>query len=328
MLMRPLLTLVLGFWLTSPVHAVIIDSGDGTGNTTAPADDPGWAHVGNRGGLTAIYLGNGWVLTANHVGIGSVTIQGVQYPPVADSYIQLENVSGPPPDLGVFQIDPSPELPILPIRASTPPVDAAVIMIGKGHNRGPATSWDPPGPVGPIDGYEWGEGRTMRWGTNLVTGTSTTRNTESFYTQFTQGDTAHEAQGANGDSGGAVFIEQGDVWELAGVMFEIAVYEGQPAETALYGNLTYAADLASYRSQIIEIVRPECSDEVDNDGDDLIDFPADPDCSDLSGLSEHASVPSLLAWGRALVAGLLTGTAFWILRRRRPRDAMAGGAEF
>jgi len=322
MLMRPLLTLVLGFWLTWPAHAVIIDSGDGTGNTTAPADDPGWAHVGNRGGLTAIYLGDGWILTANHVGIGDVTFDGVLYPAVTGSYIQLENDAGSPPDLGVYQIDPRPELPILPLRASTPPVDTAVISIGKGRNRGSATSWDPDGPGGydPIDGYEWGTGTTMRWGTNLVAGFYTAFDTECFYTEFTEGDTAHETQAATGDSGGAVFAENGDTWELAGVMLAIGTYEDQPAETALYGNLTYAADLAIYRDQIIAIARPECSDEVDNDGDDLIDFPADPDCSDPADLSEHApvpTIPSLSSWGRALAAGLLASATLWTSRRRQ-----------
>ena len=51
---------------------MIIASGDGTGNTTAPADDPGFANVGNRGGLTGVYLGRRWVLTANHVGEGDI----------------------------------------------------------------------------------------------------------------------------------------------------------------------------------------------------------------------------------------------------------------
>ena len=56
---------------------MIIASGDGTGNTTAPADDPGFAHVGNRGGLTGVYLGRRWVLTANHVGEGDIELLGV-----------------------------------------------------------------------------------------------------------------------------------------------------------------------------------------------------------------------------------------------------------
>ena len=45
-------------------QAVIIEAGDGTGNVTAPPDDPGWANLGNRGGTTGVYLGRRWVLTA------------------------------------------------------------------------------------------------------------------------------------------------------------------------------------------------------------------------------------------------------------------------
>jgi len=290
------LALALGSCLTRPARAVIIDSGDGTGNTSAPAEDPGWAHVGARGGLTAIYLGNGWVLTANHVQVGDVTFDGILYPAVANSHIRLENDDASLPDLGVYRIDPSPELPILPIRATTPPVDTAVIMIGKGRNRGSATSWDPDGPAGPYDGYEWGLGMAMRWGTNLVEGFSRAVNTECFYTDFTEGEPSHEAQAATGDSGGAVFIENGDTWEIAGVLLAIGPYEEQPAETALYGNSTYAADLALYRDQIIAIARPECSDEVDNDGDDLIDFPDDPDCSDLSDAAEKPPPLHIPGW--------------------------------
>lgn len=54
----------------------MISSGDGSGNTTAPVDDPGFGNVGARGNATAVYLGNQWVLTANHVGTGSVVLGG------------------------------------------------------------------------------------------------------------------------------------------------------------------------------------------------------------------------------------------------------------
>ena len=46
--MRALLgmAVVLALSWGAPAGAVIIASGDGTGNTSAPLDDPGWAHVG------------------------------------------------------------------------------------------------------------------------------------------------------------------------------------------------------------------------------------------------------------------------------------------
>jgi hypothetical protein len=65
-------SLWLAIWLvlcvTPASRAVLISSDDGTGNTTAPASDPGWSNVGDRGGLSAVYVGNGWVLSAGHVG--------------------------------------------------------------------------------------------------------------------------------------------------------------------------------------------------------------------------------------------------------------------
>lgn len=313
--------LALGLCLAWPARAVIIDLGDGTGNTSAPGDDPGWANVGTTpGGLTAIYIGYGWVLTANHVGLGDVVLGGETYEAVAGSYVQLENDTGPPPDLGVFRIDPKPSLPVLPISASTPSTSTDVVMIGHGRNRGSATSWNPPGPLGPYYGYEWGVGRSMRWGTNVVAGTGgTVAYTQAFYTSFTDTDgTTDEAQGANGDSGGPVFVENGSVWEVAGVMLAVAEYDGQPADLALYGNLTYAADLAAYRDQIIALTRPQCSDEVDNDGDELIDYPSDPGCFSLADPSERlAGLPGLSPWGLAVLAGLLAGTSVWMVRRQR-----------
>ena len=65
--MRRTLLFALTLLLSAPADALILDSGDGQGNTTPPADDPGWAHVGRVTGPSGIYLGNGWVLTANHV---------------------------------------------------------------------------------------------------------------------------------------------------------------------------------------------------------------------------------------------------------------------
>ena len=38
------LAVLLHLVLAATAGAVIIDSGDGTGNTSAPADDPGWVH--------------------------------------------------------------------------------------------------------------------------------------------------------------------------------------------------------------------------------------------------------------------------------------------
>ena len=80
-----LVACVLATLVALPSAAVVFVSGDGTGNLTAPPDDFGLAHVGKAGGLTAVYVGGGWVLTADHVAVQDVTFGGVVYPGVIGS---------------------------------------------------------------------------------------------------------------------------------------------------------------------------------------------------------------------------------------------------
>jgi MYXO-CTERM domain-containing protein len=84
--------------------------------------------------------------------------------------------------------------------------------------------------------------------------------TTLFRTSFSNDATAlpDEAQGAPGDSGGGVFYHNGQNWELAGIMLAVGQLNGQPAETAVFGNQTFIADVATYRNEIVSIV-PEPS---------------------------------------------------------------------
>ncbi|MEM7408698.1 MAG: hypothetical protein AAF430_00510 [Myxococcota bacterium] len=250
----------LGANAVSPAGAVIIDSGDGSGNTTAPSPDPGWAHlgIGLGNGLTIVYLGDGAVLTANHVGPQSVLLGGVTYASVPGSDVRISNGDGSFADLLLFEIFPRPSLPSLTIASATPSMGTAIIAGGRGRNRGPATSWNPPGPGGSIDGYLWDPGNTLRWGTNHVEVFPAERvlGTESIGSTFDEfaANSPHECQAATGDSGGAAFVDNGGNWELAGLLFAIAEFENQPADTSLYGQLTYFADLAFYKAEIENLV--------------------------------------------------------------------------
>jgi hypothetical protein len=257
LLLRSLL-LLLPLLCAQASLAVIIETGDGTGNTSAPSPDPGWDYVGRRGAPTAVYLGDGWVLTANHVGSGAVVLDGISYPAVPGSETRISNPDSSLADLIVFAISPYPAWPLLPIATTTPTVGTDVVLIGRGRDRGLATSWDPngPPPPGPYAGYEWDTTRTIRWGTNQIASipAAPVLDTFSITTAFDAGATPHEAMAADGDSGGALFVDNGGSWELAGLMFAIAGYSGQPPETALYGNLTYSADLAFYRDDILDVI--------------------------------------------------------------------------
>src|SRR5262245_47014048 len=90
---------VLSLAIAAAASGVIIDSGDGTGNTDAPeaadcllqtCSDPGWINVGFRtNGLTGVYLGGKFVLTANHVGPGDIVLDGQTYVYVPGTAVQL-----------------------------------------------------------------------------------------------------------------------------------------------------------------------------------------------------------------------------------------------
>jgi len=278
-----LFALMAVFGTAPRASAVVIASEPGSGNTTAPADDPGFAHVGSPGIATVVYLGNGWVLTANHVGDADVTLGGVVYPRVPGSRVTFTNPDASHPDIAAYRIDPHPDLPILPIATATPLDGTPVLMVGHGLDRGDPVTWEG------HDGFVLLPSQSIRWGTNEVAGSGNLDGDAAIATTFDADATPHEAQAEYGDSGGAVFAKNAqNQWELAGILYTIDVYENQPSSYALYGNVTYAIDLAAYRDQIIASVRPECSDEVDDDGDGKVDYPADPGCTSPADLSERA----------------------------------------
>jgi len=277
-----LCALTLVFGAAPRASAVVIASEPGSGNVTAPADDPGFSHVGSPGIATVVYLGNGWVLTANHVTDADVTLGGVVYPRVPGSRVTFANPDSSVPDIAAYRIDPHPDLPILPIGTETPEDGTPVLMIGHGLDRGGPVTWEG------HDGFVLLGSQSVRWGSNEIAGSGMLGGDAAIATTFDEGATTHEAQAQYGDSGGAVFAKNAqDDWELAGILFAIDTYEGQPSYV-LYGNVSYAIDLAAYRDQIIATVRPECSDEAENDGDGEVDFPADPGCTSAEDLSEAA----------------------------------------
>ena len=266
----------------APARAVVIDSLTGTGNTTAPTDDPGWANVGVRGIGTGVYLGNGWVLTASHVGAGDIVLSGSTYAAVGGSTVQLTNggESGKTSltDLILYRLATVPAgLPGVSIATSAPAATTAVTMIGAGRDRGAFTewtinqsttpwTWTVVSSGGDAAGYQTLGTRAMRWGTNSIDGMplwiaesdlAPPLDVRCLATKFQAfGSPSSEAQAVYGDSGGGVFAKSGGTWQLAGLILDVAGYSGQPdpGSTPVYGNVTYSADLAFYEPQIMAIV--------------------------------------------------------------------------
>ena len=187
--------------------------------------------------------------------------------------------------------DPMASASTLSVIAAAPPANGSpVTMIGHGRNRGAATTFDG------TPGWEWGSGHAMRWGTNEVDRLETVLGTEAIAVIFDESGLTHESQGVVGDSGGAMFHDTGSGWELVGILFARGEFGGQPGETSIFGNESYAADLSVYRAQILATKNvPSCSDGLDDDQDGLTDFPADLGCDSPDDPSERPShlVPAI-----------------------------------
>lgn len=290
-----LAAVALVVWLAAPARAVIILTETGTGNTTAPLDDPGFANVGysNSGYGSAIYLGDGWVLTCNHVGgtgivLASGTYLKAEGPGTGFSLVNTTPGTNTYTDLYMFKLATQPAgLPTLSIASSMPDIDTPVMMIGGGRDRGAFQQWSvttsttgpwtwtPVASGGNFAGFGTLGTRAIRWGTNTISdndfwvkeyyasGTNDYYEIKSLATAFDDLASADEAQAVLNDSGGAVFAQVGGQWQLAGVMYAAVGFPNQPSPefNAVFGNETWIADLSYYRPQIVAAI-PEPSAAV------------------------------------------------------------------
>jgi hypothetical protein len=174
----------------------------------------GWNYVGTIGQASGTYLGNGWVITAAHVGAANFVLAGTTYPMVPNSTQSFTSTTGTttaPVDMVIFQVSPAPALPALPLRATDPVADGSYVV---------------------MTGY--GDGASMTnetWGYNLVTEINQLLTpeggpwiTNDFVTLTGAASNGHHATGnyyqvVSGDSGGGDFIfnSTSGHWELAGI---------------------------------------------------------------------------------------------------------------
>jgi len=161
-------------------------------------------------------------------------------------------------------------------------------MIGNGRDRGAYTTWDgnPAGwgsPGTEASGYQWGSSQIVRWGSNVVLDNNlgVYSGATTFSTVFNDISNPNEAQASLGDSGGGVFVKNGSLWELTGIMLAVGVWNGtsggyydqftgQPSNVSLdyantgflgAGSATFSAQLSTYRSVIMAAI-PEPSANV------------------------------------------------------------------
>jgi hypothetical protein len=191
-----------------PAMAVEINSSGGYQNTTPST--VGDYYVGQiNGGASGVYLGDGFVLTAGHVGAGTFALGGVFYSEVAGS---AQNIGTA--DLTLFQIADAPSLPALtlaldaPVPFSNSSTGSSVVMIGFGGSHGET----------------YGEDNVTEINETVTLSGTSFSSTDFYtidgtYTNYHHESITNNAQLISGDSGGGDFIENPStgVWELAGI---------------------------------------------------------------------------------------------------------------
>jgi len=271
------LVCALAVFFGQPAAGLIITTDQNLGDTASPpVGFQYWDNVGWRGTQTGVnndgscvYLGNSWVLTANHVGNGNVILGGVTYAPIEGTSQRVGTA-----DARVFRIaNPSPSLQPVSIYDGDLTIGTEVRMFGTGLDQDPdktywrvtsggsGVTWTEVSKfLADASGYYWGQTRIKRWGTNEICDVYQYGSDYFFETSFDEGDTEYEANGADKDSGGPAFVHSGGSWTLAGIVVSLTGWQDQP-EAAIdwvdwystSGNRSVFVDLTQYRDLIISL---------------------------------------------------------------------------
>jgi hypothetical protein len=215
---------------------ILYRTGDPTANTTEPTGplaSSGWQYEGNFGDFLGTAIAPHYFVTAQHLGTGPTKFvyHGV-------NYTIVRSFADPGSDLRIFEVAET--LPLYaPLYGRSDEVGQHLVVIGRGTQRGPDRIVN-----GQLRGWEYGASDLVqRWGENevasIVGGT--------LYVLFDQAGLPQEAHISNGDSGGAVFLNDGGVWKLAGINSDVDRFASGPDGGGPY-NAALFDERGSYRS--------------------------------------------------------------------------------
>jgi len=238
---------------------IIVISPDETQCQAPPPDGSPWNYVAGLedkagSGATGVYLGNRYLLTANHLDndIHVVHLNGTNYA-TDDTFrpIALEGT-----DLRVFRMATDPGLPPLPLISVTESeFDKPCTMIGYGVGKGAPA---------PNQGWNWGDEptRLKRWATSKTSAKyHFPRDSRIPCIQTTFDFMAGPTTGqiTVGDAGCGLFEKLGGVWKLVGIgvatdLDKQALYDTDLATPGFQPDHSYFAPIHRFVIQLKRIV--------------------------------------------------------------------------
>ncbi len=217
----------LFFVLSIRVNAIIFyATGDTNYNTTAPTGiltNSGWQYQGLWVGFLGTPIAPKYFITAAHV-VGSIgdplVVNGVSYPTSAV-------FDDPQTDLRIWRICGTfPEF--APLYTNDDEIGKTLVVFGRGTQRD-AEVVVPNGVTSQLKGWQWGPyDGVQRWGENsvaqIINGDNVLGETglgELLAANFDANGGLNECHLSRGDSAGAVFIQDGSTWKLAGINYAV-----------------------------------------------------------------------------------------------------------
>jgi PKD repeat protein len=197
-------------------HGVLfVSTGDPTYNTSAPSGsltNSGWQYEGQWISYLATPVASNFFIAAKHIN-GSIGdtfgFNGVTYHTVAF-------FDGPGTDLRLWQVaEAFPSYALL--YTNTNEVGKHCVVFGRGTDRGSAVV------VGKTtNGWEWGlTNGVQRWGDNVIAKAITSEVGALLTFAFDRKGGSNECGLSFEDSSGAVFIQDGTTWKLAGIHYSV-----------------------------------------------------------------------------------------------------------
>jgi hypothetical protein len=216
---KTLLSLI-AMLVLSPVETravILFDTGDPSVNTSAPTGalaNSGWQYEGFWGGNLGTPIAPHFFISAAHIGQAGTLFfyQGGSYTPV-------RSFSLPGSDFLIWQVRET-FSSFAPLYTKPDELAKHLVVLGRGTLRGDAIFMGPD-----LRGWAWGPGNgSVRWGENDVADLVPYNGHDLLFATFDQpslpGDHPNESHLSSGDSGGALFLNDGG-WKLAGINYAV-----------------------------------------------------------------------------------------------------------